>query len=378
MRPKNFLFYLTMRPKKFAYIILICFVVSCKEEIKQIKINLENKEDIKLSTYFDSIELIPIKLDSLNLKLNITKFYETETKVYILDRKNTKSVLIYDKNEQRMIFSIGKFTDTKMNIDPLDIYIDQTSGDLEITDVTFKNIHVFDSIGNYKFSKKTLYIFNCYYKIDSSNIWYNGNFFNNNAFFNSYENYSLFNQVGQATKNKLLPYDTRNKKKSTPMIADNCFFNSINGIYFIRKGENSIYKYKNHHFNKEYEILFTKDKDSVLTDPKSTFINEIFFENDSIILQSLVNDGKQKIAIYDKNKKHSFIIGKINNDINSFNIFTFNHSNKEFIYAFLNYDFIYQTTFFKKSFSPIFVNQLVYFKKNYPQSSIILKLRVRK
>lgn len=380
----------------FFLVVNACTIKQSNENVTTIIVSDTIVKPISISMFIDSIEVFPLKLDSVTKYIDFSKYIVANNHVYVLDKKLSKSVHIYElsKTSNTYVGAIGKNTTMPelKSFSPMDISIDPQSKNLEILELPNK-IHVFTFRGNYIHTKKIPFQTISFFKIDSSNVWYYNNFFENNFYFSDYRNYNLVLQRNHTKFNQFLPYNTQNITPKTTPFSNSNFFVSPTGFFFLQKGNNTVYK-----LSKESAIPFLKvdfesknlplqitenlnSKDSLLwiiQKPEYRSLQEFFFNTDDFLLLDFIEKNRSYCYYYDKKSKTGFTIKEILNDISDIPLFNFSYSDSTSLYALLDNKFLTTsyTSSNKKKFKKI--QQLSDLYEKYPNSNLLLKMNVKK
>jgi hypothetical protein len=179
------------------YSLFVLFFAACTSIVKkemvipQISINIKESEPLKLSTFFDEIQYIPLSDSLLIGDIDRIKLYDE--KLLLL---TNKSVILYDLYSGELITSIRHIGGGSNEYSSLyDMLFDKEENTLELLDMNGQKVLKYDINGNFIDGFKTSFSSFSFYKKNSSYYW----FYNNNM-------------SSDITDHKLVAYNPKEEK----------------------------------------------------------------------------------------------------------------------------------------------------------------------
>ena len=179
------------------------------QDLKEIDAPLRNNnQEIKMSSFVDSISYIPLETKDECLIGSVDKIVVTDNYYYVIDKAITNSVLCFDKLGKfvRKIGERGVASEQYVEITDANVYKDK----LYLWDCSIQKLFIFSNDGHLEREVKEDYWANTFYVLDDSWVAFCGNYTTNKAYLKdkSYPNLLFVNIDNGQTKPDLY-YDSR-------------------------------------------------------------------------------------------------------------------------------------------------------------------------
>ncbi len=329
--------------KKIKLIVIVFFVFfSCNTNEKEININNENTETISVEKaesnikskklLAKNIEYIPLETTEESLFGNIDDLQIIDNLFFILDKRNSKGVFVFDKTGkflykiQRLGLGSGeysKITDFKHN---------KITNELEIYDDGQQKIIIYNIKGEFIREINNKVNFYRFFPLDKNQRYYYTIFFKNKLKLNQDKEYRLFkidNKSSNIIYNALSFNDDLTYQKILGLPQNFYSVYGDNAVLFYEAYNNHIYELKNDSISVKYKIDFVdstipdgfvesdiKSKIEYVNKNKFSFVHEILFENAEELTFNYTNGNLLAQFTYNKKSKkaHQYRSCYVEND----------------------------------------------------------------